>query len=296
MRTSTDSSHLLIAATIAPVAVSPSHAPGEPMRAGALQSFGHAESLDNAAVRHSKSGKGFTLVELLVVIGIIATLIAILLPALQRARAAALMLKCMSNQRQIMTAFNFYVNDNRGRMVPQMDTVTGDWWYSQTYLGKYVSQFDRSLAATATRAKIFTCPALPNPLSQTNAVLFDSNIGIGIVANYDCGWLATSNAGAKYAFSRVQTPSRTLMFCDVRNDNSGFRNVIFEQFYDGDDVPRSFSGSLRAVQYRHRSQTVAAFADGHVETFRTNSLTGTNQKTGLDAARISGEIKYKVLN
>ena len=89
--------------------------------------------------RGRREPDGFTLIELLIVIGIIAVLISILLPALGRAREAANRVKCMSNLRQLAAAFITYASNNRGSFPGAADGYWGltrtprdtDWIYWQ---------------------------------------------------------------------------------------------------------------------------------------------------------------------
>jgi len=93
--------------------------------------------------------RGFTLVELLVVIGIIAVLVSVLMPSLGRAREAANQAKCLSNLRQLGVAFVMYANESNGKFpfaarydIPRAEDFI--WWQEQPYLGRTMLFFRQS--------------------------------------------------------------------------------------------------------------------------------------------------------
>jgi len=102
----------------------------------------------------------FTLIELLVVIAIIAILAAILMPALQSARARAVASQCLNNHKQIGQVINFYAEDFRGWMVPARNTLEGDkTWFEVLAEQNYAARAQAWVSGSSRHVNaIFKCP------------------------------------------------------------------------------------------------------------------------------------------
>jgi len=193
---------------------------------------------------------GFTLVELLVVIAVIAILASLLLPALAGAKSRAHTVTCVNNLRQIGIASAMYVDDHEEGQLPASQH-TGKSWVAT--LAPY--------AAT----NIYRCPKDRHGTRLHTYALND--------------FLLKPSDPLAEDFSRAQTvpaPVETMFLGEALESYTATDHFHFSPDFDGDYSPTAFSQQV-AVR-RHDQKANYLFVDFHVET-----RTWTKAKTDLQA-------------
>ena len=196
------------------------------------------ETMSKGSLRRMQE---FTMIELLIVISIIAILAALLLPALERARAKARAISCQANQKQLMTASIMYSDDFEYYTPDELSRDKQRW---TTRLFPYLGAKDADQ-----QMKILQCPGTP----CRNTANWHSSYGIN--------WMFASDTVASWPglpkIHEVARPSSTVLFADWGPEN--YRMV--------DPYSVNINITRRKQCFVHSGYMNVAYTDGHVGSF-----------------------------
>lgn len=202
----------------------------------------------------------FTLVELLVSIAIIAILMTMLLPALNKVKSKARQINCASNLKNIGNGMLFYCNDNSGQVPAYGMTQSGSSTVWVSLLKTYLSIKGRSSYSQALKDKILMCPADNDPFEikgwDTSRDARDYNCVSFAYSAYLGGNPAVSPG---WNLHRIKNPSTKLAFTDSHswrfagyNSNAGYDLYMPSMI---DDL----------ISSRHNHGANGLFVDGHYQ-------------------------------